>query len=130
MVNILVDRISELLGLKDIPEVVYFQDDPSNMGVYYASFNMLGVNECLLEDPTELVDTVAHELRHAYQHLRAEMPQNYEDLLYKINLANYISPMFNEDGDCLLYTDYACQFVEAEARAFARLFTKEEAMWT
>ncbi len=128
LVNQLVDVISEKLGLQNIPEVVYFEDDPSSRGVYYNDFNALGLNECLLEDPDQLVKTTAHELRHAYQHQRAESPQNYEDFLYRINLANYISPMFNEDGECILYTDYACQFVEAEARAFSNLFRREGEM--
>lgn len=130
LVNELVDTISEKLGLEDIPEVLYYEDDPGNRGVYYDSFNVLGLNECLLDDPQQLVKTTAHELRHAYQHLRAESPQNYEDFLYRINLANYISPMFNDDGECILYTDYACQFVEAEARAFSNLFNREGAMMT
>ncbi len=130
LVNELVDTISEKLGLEDIPEVLYYEDDPGNRGVYYDSFNVLGLNECLLDDPQQLVKTTAHELRHAYQHLRAESPQNYEDFLYRINLANYISPMFNDDGECILYTDYAYQFVEAEARAFSNLFNREGAMMT
>ena len=35
---------------------------------------------------------------------------------------NYISPLFTENGDCILFTDYQDQLVEAEARAFANLF--------
>ena len=128
LVNKLVEVISDKLRLENAPEVLYYEDDPSSRGVYYDSFNVLGLNECLLEDSEQLVVTTAHELRHAFQHQRAESPQNYEDFLYRINLANYISPMFNKDGECILYTDYACQFVEAEARAFSNLFKREGAM--
>ncbi len=128
LVNKLVEVISDKLRLENAPEVLYYEDDPSSRGVYYDSFDVLGLNECLLEDSEQLVVTTAHELRHAFQHQRAESPQNYEDFLYRINLANYISPMFNKDGECILYTDYACQFVEAEARAFSNLFKREGAM--
>ncbi len=128
LVNKLVEVISDKLRLENAPEVLYYEDDPSSRGVYDDSFDVLGLNECLLEDSEQLVVTTAHELRHAFQHQRAESPQNYEDFLYRINLANYISPMFNKDGKCILYTDYACQFVEAEARAFSNLFKREGAM--
>lgn len=128
LVNQLVEKIAEKLGLELIPEVVYYEDDSSNRGVFYAAFNALGLNECLLDDPKQLIKTTAHELRHVFQYQRAESPQNYEDLLYRVNLENYISPIFNEDGECLLYTDYASQFVEAEARAFSNLFNREGAI--
>ena len=45
--------------------------------------------------------------------------------LYKVNWQNYISPVFNENGEFMLYTDYFSKYIEAEARAFAGIFDKE-----
>ena len=65
-----VEKISKILELEETPEVMYFEDDPSVCGQYYSGCNMLGINVCELNDPKELIDTIAHELRHAYQEQR------------------------------------------------------------
>lgn len=121
-----VSKIADILGLNEIPEVMYFEDDPSDCGCYYSGLNILGINVCELSDPKELINTVAHELRHAYQEQRAMDPETEMDYKYLKNLNNYISPLFTENGDCILFTDYQDQLVEAEARAFANLFSGEE----
>lgn len=126
LVEQVVYRIAEILGLNEIPEVMYFEDDPSNCGYYYSGLNILGINVCELSDPKELINTVAHELRHAYQEQRALNPETEMDYKYLTNLSNYISPLFTENGDCILFTDYQDQLVEAEARAFANLFGGKE----
>lgn len=105
---------------------MYFEDDPSNCGCYYSGLNILGINVCELSDPKELINTVAHELRHAYQEQRALNPETEMDYKYLTNLRNYISPIFTENGDYILFTDYQDQLVEAEARAFANLFSGKE----
>lgn len=122
IVNETVKRISEKLGLDKIPEVIFFEDDPSNCGYYYSDLNLLGINECELDDPKEMLNTISHELRHAYQGQRAMNPETEMDYKYLANLNNYVSPIFTETGECMLYIDYQDQLVEAEARAFANLF--------
>ena len=126
LVEQVVYRIAEILGLNEIPEVMYFEDDPSNCGCYYSGLNILGINVCELSDPKELINTVAHELRHAYQEQRALNPETEMDYKYLTNLRNYISPIFTENGDYILFTDYQDQLLEAEARAFANLFSGKE----
>ena len=126
IVEQVVSKIAEILGLNEIPKVMYFEDDPSNCGRYYSGLNILGINVCELSDPKELIDTVAHELRHAYQEQRALNPETEMDYKYLTNLSNYISPLFTENGDCILFTDYQDQLIEAEARAFANLFGGRE----
>lgn len=126
LVEQVVYRIAEILGLNEIPEVMYFEDDPSNCGCYYSGLNILGINVCELSDSKELINTVAHELRHAYQEQRALNPETEMDYKYLTNLRNYISPIFTENGDYILFTDYQDQLVEAEARAFANLFSGKE----
>lgn len=116
------DCIAEKLELKELPSVEYFTDEPDNCGYYSPYSNMVSLNENILPDAKEVLDTIPHELRHAYQHERADMLENYDDLLYKANLENYIMPIFLEDGRCICFTDYQNQYVEAEATAFANLF--------
>lgn len=125
LVDQLVAKIAEKLGLEDIPEVIYYDDDQSNCGYYYSGMNLLGINACELDNPKELVNTVAHELRHAYQEQRALNPETEMDYKYLANLSNYISPLFTETGECILFADYQDQLVEAEARAFADIFSRE-----
>lgn len=125
VVNNAVDKISEKLGLNENPEVVFFEDDPSNCGYYYSGLNMLGINSGELDNPKELINTISHELRHAYQGQHALNPESEMDYKYLANLNNYISPLFTETGECILFTDYQDQLVEAEARAFANMFSRE-----
>ncbi len=120
-----VSKISEMLGVENVPETSWFVDDESVQGVFYSGINILGLNKCELNKPSELMNTIAHELRHAYQEQHASNPDTKMDYLYKINLANYISPMYTENGECILFNDYYNQLVEAEARAFADYFCKE-----
>jgi hypothetical protein len=50
------------------------------------------------------------------------------DLLYAVNLDPdyYILPVALPDGKWLFFTDYYDQLVEAEARAYANVYAKEE----
>lgn len=75
-------------------------------------------------DSSELVNTIAHEMRHAYQEYRAGLLETREDELYRVNLDNYISPVQLPEGGWLFFTDYQDQYVEVDARAFANLFTE------
>lgn len=56
--------------------------------------NKVEINRSTMDDPQEVVDTVAHELRHAYQHQRAGLQETWQDMLYKINF---------EKGDLIPY---------------------------
>lgn len=98
LVEQLVSKIADILGLNEIPEVMYFEDDPSNCGCYYSDLNILGINICELSDPKELINTIPHELRHAFQEQRALNPETEMDYKYLTNFKNYISPLFTEMG--------------------------------
>lgn len=62
-------------------EIIMKEDFPSNCGYYYSGLNNLGINVCELSAPKELINTVAHELRHAYQEQRAMDPKTEMDYL-------------------------------------------------
>ena len=84
------------------------------------------INSCNFDNPQEILDTVAHEVRHAYQFQRAQNPKEEIDYLYAYNFENYITP-YVTDGGYVNFTDYQDQLIEAEARAFANLFNVEVA---
>lgn len=128
-----IDAISELaavigkkLGLSEEPEIQFYDGQDGSCGAYLPGENKVEINRNTLDDPKEVIDTVAHEMRHAYQHQRADLQETWQDTLYKLNFENYISPIPLTDGKYLFFTDYQDQLVEAEARAFANIFTDKE----
>ena len=121
-----VSIISKKMNIEKIPDISFTDEKENICGAYNPQKNVVEINSNNLSNPKEVVDTVAHELRHAYQHQRALMPESHLDLLYKMNFENYISPIQLPDGKYLFFIDYQDQLVEAEARAFAKLFTGKE----
>ena len=119
--------LSEKIGLLNLPTVTFFTGPKESCGAYNSETNVITINRALFDDPTEVVDTIAHETWHAYQHQRASILENKHDYLYKLNFDNYISPTPLGDGKYLFFTDYQEQLVEAEARAFANIFREEVA---
>lgn len=75
-----VSALSEDLGLEDIPEIAVFDDDDA-YGFYAPADNTINLNRQYFDDPVELVNTIAHEMRHAYQEYRAGLLETREDAL-------------------------------------------------
>lgn len=118
--------IGKKLEIEENPEIQFYNGQDGSCGAYIPDENKVEINRNTMDDPQEVVDTVAHEMRHAYQHQRAGLQETWQDMLYKINFENYISPIPLADGKYLFFTDYQDQLVEAEARAFANVFTDKE----
>lgn len=128
IIESLSNEISDLLELEDQPNLFYYDADENDCGAYNQETNSIELNRNLLPNPSELIDTIAHELRHAYQYQKAMNPESLLDMLYRVNFENYIFPVCLGDGRFLFFTDYYDQLVEVEARAFAKQFTKMEAV--
>jgi len=122
-----VDVLNNRLELEERPRIVFFDGDNDNLGAYIQGKNQIEINSILMDTPSELVNTLAHELRHAYQYEHALSPKNAIDELYAINFDNYISPGIDANGFYHSFFDYEDQLIEAEARAFASLFSSKEA---
>lgn len=120
----LVTALGEGLELPDIPDTIVFDNPSDAYGFYDPSNNTINLNKQFFDDPIELLNTIAHEVRHAYQEYRAGLLETREDALFRVNLDNYISPFPLPDGGWLFFTDYQDQYVEVDARAFANLFTE------
>ena len=116
--------IAIMLGVKDRPRIEFFEGDKWDCGSYVPNKNVIKINKNNLDSPSELVNTIAHETRHAYQFQRACNIENYMDFLYAYNFKHYITPTLTENG-YINFIEYQDQLVEAEARAFAELFEKE-----
>ena len=115
--------VGDDLGLEKIPEI-RISDDDDSYGFYNHLDNTITLNSRSLTNPIEVVNTLAHELRHAYQHMRAEKLESWEDALFKVNFDNYISPVPLPDGGWIFFVDYYDQYVEVDARVFADKVTE------
>ena len=120
----LLETVGERLGLSKVPTISLYYEENEEYGNYDYMTNEINLNTKYMADPRMVVNTLMHELRHAYQHERADILETKEDLLYRVNFDNYISPIPLANGNWLLYTDYQDQYVEVEARVFADMFTE------
>lgn len=120
-----VTALADRLDIKDVPKVAFFEGAMTSLGAFSPADNCVEINVDLLDYPKVLKEVIPHEMRHAYQHQRAELQETWMDFLYSVNFDkdNYIVPVRLSDSTCLYFTDYQGQLVEAEARAFANLFT-------
>lgn len=114
--------LCEKLGIAEQPRLVLFEDDENYCGAYNHQTNTMELNRNILDNPKEVVNTIAHETRHAYQYQRACIGETREDVLYAINFLNYIEPI-QIDGKYVNFNEYQNQLLEAEARAFAKMFS-------
>jgi Zn-dependent peptidase ImmA (M78 family) len=112
----LADYVAADTGNKNPPEIVFRGDmNDGEYGSYSPSTNTIEINENMLGDSAEAVDTVAHEMWHAYQQQCALDPTSERGCEYQEGFDNYISPEYDFEG-------YQNQMVEAEAREFAQGF--------
>lgn len=86
-------------------------------GSFSVADNQIILNSDLFSNPKELTNTIAHETRHAYQWMRADMSETHEDQLFKMSHLLYVTP--EED-----WYGYVNQYVEVDARVFANIITE------
>lgn len=114
--------LCERLDVKDVPKIVLVAKDEDMCGLYNPQTKTLELNSNILSDSKESINTLAHEIRHAYQYQRVEVSETRMDELYLFNFIGYIEPE-EVDGHYLYFNEYENQLVEAEARAFAKIFS-------
>ncbi len=106
----------DVLGLKEPVKIEYYACDVlGDYGGFDKEKNTLLINEKNLQDGPETADTIAHEMRHAYQYMRAEELETNRDLAFAGNFARYIRPEQNQSA-------YATQIVEKDAALYALRF--------
>ena len=111
------DKFSEFSGNK--PSMSFREMQTGNMGAYNPETNTITLNSRLLEtdNPNELMNTILHESRHAYQYYAIEHPDKVtvcEETIaeWKDNFEYYIRPEWDFEA-------YVSQPVEADANDFA-----------
>ena len=122
LITKLAEYIGESLGLEEIPEIELVDIDDNCSGFYNERGNYIGINVNYWDDYKDVVDTIAHETRHAYQKFRADKLENRQDEIYKFNFDHYISTECDSEGKYINFKEYYEQYIEAEARAFAKEF--------
>lgn len=127
LITELVDSIGQGLGLENIPEIELVDREDNCSGYYSERGNYIGINVNYWDDYEDIVDTVAHETRHAYQRFRADKRENHQDEVCKFNFDHYISTDYDTEGNCIHFKEYYEQYIEAEARAYAKEFAAEVA---
>lgn len=120
----LVDVLNDKFDIGGKTGVTYYRAPLDDCGYYNEQFREIGLNIETFENPKEVLDTIAHEMKHAYQRYRADQGITYMDQLYKYNFEHYVVPLQDKRGNFVNYFAYTNQYVEAEARAFANIFTE------
>lgn len=69
----LAQHIGEKLGLGKIPSITFFDEEAGAYGDYDPVNNVINLNKKYFDNPSERVNTIAYELRHAFQEFRAEI---------------------------------------------------------
>lgn len=127
LIKKLANFIGESLGIKELPEIELVELKEECMGYYSESGNYVAINTTYWNNPKEVIDTIAHEMRHAYQRYRADLCENSQDEIYKFNYEHYISPECDANGKYVNFIDYYLQYIEVEARTYAKEFIREVA---
>ena len=108
----------DILGIKEPIKIEYYEKNvEGDYGGYEEESNTLFINIRNLQNGPETADTVAHEMRHAYQHMRAGELETNRDLSFAINFSRYIKPEQNQSA-------YEQQIVEKDAALYAQRFKK------
>lgn len=118
--NIILDFYEGLKGEMGIDaELVFENKPPQNLGGYNHATNRIELNSKYLENPDceNLLNTLIHESRHAFQKKCIDAPEsvtvkdNIIDV-WKDNFVNYISPEFDFEA-------YENQEIEKDANYYA-----------
>lgn len=128
----LVNEVSTDLALETTPEISYADLPEGQWGGYNSSSNSIEISNAatLPENRESLEDTVAHELRHAYQQQESDKfrggatadPNASE---WTDNFDNYkdFYQLLAETGDRnQAFTEYSQQPIEADAFAYEKEF--------
>ena len=112
-INKLTFAVADNLGIENQPNIEYYQSDKiGDFGGYFAETNTIYINEYNIDDAKETADTIAHELRHCWQHEYAEKADTPLAREFRENFENYVRP---EDD----YSEYKQQAVERDAQEFS-----------
>ncbi len=128
------NRVIEIMGL-DVDGLVFFDRQSANgyvtMGSYNGDTNTVNINSWVIANSSnsyDLMSTMVHELRHAYQHAACNDPERFmvsretieewQDSFVNYRGTDEFMVDFGIDRD-EAYRRYRAQAVESDARDFA-----------
>lgn len=118
--------LAKIYGVSVSSKVNFYQTSASTRGTYSHSRREVSINENYLTRPDsyQIMQTMIHEMRHAYQHSAVDDPDSYEVSAetiqqWKSNFSNYKN---TSDGKTT-YSEYVSQPVEYDAKNFAKQYT-------
>lgn len=127
--EILTKYLADLAGIYGVTvasKINFYSGESTSRGYYQHSGRQVSINVNYLSrtDSYQIMQTVIHEMRHAYQHSAVDDPDSYsvspETIKqWKNNFSNYKS---TGDGKTT-YSEYVSQPVEYDAKNFAKQYT-------
>ena len=122
-------ELAAIYGVTVSTNVSYFQGDGSTRGQYRHSDRSVHINENYLSraDSYQIMQTMIHEMRHAYQHSAVDHPENYQVSAetiaqWKDNFQPGHYKTVDKDG----YEAYVSQPIEYDAKNFAKQYSDLE----
>lgn len=109
------NQIADELGINPPELVFYYSPNEHDGGGFSGEYNLISINMNNFDNLESFIGTIAHEMRHAWQHEMASLPEELQTDLgkaFKFNFDNYISPYDN-------YEEYRNQLIEVDARTYA-----------
>ena len=80
MLNDFMHDLNRIYGINISKDVEFYRDEPNSLGFYRDSERRVFINENAIEQwgYEEMMNTVVHEMRHAYQHEAVRNPGRFE----------------------------------------------------
>jgi hypothetical protein len=121
--NLLID-MNSIFGTDVSTDIDFFYEQSGSRGEYASSSNNVKINEFILakDSSYQLMQTIIHEMRHAYQHhsVRNEkrvLVSSQTIKAWENNFNNYKSPSYG-----CTFEEYLSQPVEWDAKNFAKQY--------
>ena len=128
--EILQDYLHELeriYGVSVEPEIDFFPNGGNTRGAYVDSRKLVRINEDYLSrsDSYQIMQTMIHEMRHAYQHAAVRDPESYTVSAETIAVweENLPPENYKSTKRGYTYTEYVSQPIEWDAKNMAKQYS-------
>ncbi|MBR0208939.1 MAG: hypothetical protein IJQ43_08580 [Oscillospiraceae bacterium] len=127
MLQAYMQRVAEIYGVTVASEIVFYNGERGSRGAYSPGENCVRINENYLSrsDSYQIMQTMIHEMRHAYQHAAVEHPESY--IVSAETIAaweqNFKWENYKSQQKGNTYAEYVSQPIEWDAKNFARQYS-------
>ncbi len=120
-------ELEKIYGVSVSPDIEYFYGDRNSRGAYVDSRKAVRINENYLSrsDSYQIMQTMIHEMRHAYQHAAVRDPDSYTVSAETIKAweENLKPGNYKSTSNGYSYTEYVSQPVEWDAKNMAKQYS-------